>query len=395
MRILLIEDDRSTGEFLSATLSAHRYAVDVVADGAAGLELASHWHYDLILLDILLPTLNGIEVCRRLRDQGCQTPILMLTTQDSNDAVIAGLDAGADDYVTKSCDPSQLLARVRALLRRSGAAATTPVLTWGPLCLDPALTQVTYNGAKLMLRPKEYSLLELFLRYPHRILSRSAIIEHLWPIEETPVEGSVTNLIKDLRYRLKSAGIQTDPIETVYGLGYRLKTAPVEAQLSSARTRSAAPPSRVQSAASSNKARGQLAIQQIGERFCRSVEQRLDLLEAAAQSLQTDRLHVPQQRAAKLEAHKLAGGLGTFGYIQASHIAQAIEHLLERLLEGDASQESEVPVSEQFAELLTALKQALMKSPADELCSSVYPDNNPSNHAKDSLISPALVCLGS
>ena len=137
MKVLLVEDDQQTSELLSATLSAHRYAVDAIADGSEGLDLATHWSYDLILLDLLLPTLSGIEVCRRRPAQNCQTPILMLTTKASNEDVIARLDAGADDYVAKSCDSSQLLARVCVLMRRISSASAAPLLTWESLRLNP------------------------------------------------------------------------------------------------------------------------------------------------------------------------------------------------------------------------------------------------------------------
>lgn len=369
MKILLVEDDPTTSEFLSATLFNHRYAVDAIADGGAGLELALQWSYDLILLDILLPTLNGIEVCRRLRDRGCQTPILMLTMKDSNEDVIAGLDAGADDYVAKSCDPAQLLARVRALVRRGRSASSSPVLTWEHLCLDPALARVTYRQQPIALRPKEYSLLELFLRHPQRIFSRSAIIDHLWSMEETPVEGSITNLIKDLRQRLKSTGMSADLIETVYGVGYRLKACPAEPQTAGAQDKlttgqkieEITPISLISRGWDDDRATRQsgfVAIQQITERFRLSLEQRLVTLEAAVRSLQSGNLSLQQQQVAKGEAHKLAGGLGTFGCLKASEVAQAIEHLLE-------SNQSP-PSANQLAHLLKKLKRELAEPvPAD------------------------------
>lgn len=364
MKILLIEDDPHTTAFLVATLSAHHYAIDLIADGAAGLELATQWEYDLILLDVLLPTLDGVEACRRLRAQGCQTPVLMLTVKNSNEDIVAGLDAGADDYVAKSCDPSQLLARVRALMRRSGSASSAPLLTWGHLCFDPASAQVTYNHEPIALRPKEYNLLELFLRYPQRIFSRSTIIDHLWSMEETPVEGSVTNLIKDLRHRLKVVGVEADMIETVYGLGYRLKAAPIkdrktEIRRDGERENKGIPPispSRGWDDEMPGRSqRGIAAIWQITDQFQGSLEPRIALLEAAARSLQTGNMNLSQQQAARTEAHKLAGGLGTFGYIKASAIAQT----MERLLEKDVSQESQL--AHQFTHLLHELKQALAK----------------------------------
>lgn len=366
MKILLIEDDPHISAFLLATLSAHHYAVDLIADGSAGLDLATQWSYDLILLDVLLPTLNGVEVCRRLRAQGCQTPVLMLTVKDSNEDVVAGLDAGADDYVAKSCDSSQLLARVRALMRRSGSASSSPILTWGQLCFDPASAHVTYADQPIALRPKEYNLLELFLRYPQRIFSRSTIIDHLWSMEETPVEGSVTNLIKDLRHRLKFAGIDTDIIETVYGLGYRLKAAPAAAQ--EARLGRDAEKAQRDSTPASVSAenwdddwnersqRGIAAIQHITEQFQVSLEQRIALLDIVMRSLLSGTCSLQQQQSACIELHKLAGGLGTFGYIKASAIAQT----MERLLEKDLSQETRLV--NQFAHLLGELKQTLTKT---------------------------------
>uniref|UniRef100_A0A832M4Q7 Response regulator n=1 Tax=Oscillatoriales cyanobacterium SpSt-402 TaxID=2282168 RepID=A0A832M4Q7_9CYAN len=358
MKILLIEDDQHTSEFLSATLSSHRYAVDAIADGSMGLELATQWSYDLILLDVLLPTLDGIEVCRSLRAQDCQTPILMLTVKDSSEDVVAGLDAGADDYLAKSCDSSQLLARVRALLRRSGTSSLTPVLTWEHLCLDPVSAQVTYKQQAIALRPKEYSLLELFLRHPKRIFSRSAIIDHLWSMDDTPVEGSVTNLIKDLRHRLKTAGMDTDLIETVYGLGYRLKSAPVEERENQGHEDIEATSIHALVADRDHdwgirRQRGITAIQKIAERFRVSLEQRITALESAERSLQAGNFTLQQREAARKEAHKLAGGLGTFGYTQASEIAQSIENVL------DKQWNQETQLVQKFSQLLAELKQEL------------------------------------
>lgn len=349
MKILIIEDDRNTSEFLSNTLCANRYAVDVIADGISGLEMASQWSYDLILLDVLLPGLNGVEVCRRLRDRGCQTPILMLTMKDSNEDVIAGLDAGADDYVAKSCASSQLLARVRALLRRGRNALLSPVLTWGLLRLDPALVQVTYNQKLIPLRPKEYNLLELFLCHPQRILSRSKIIDHLWSIDDTPVEGSVTNLIKDLRRRLKSAGMNEELIETVYGLGYRLNTPPRESsEMVGQETLEGKDDRDVQ------QQRARMAIQQALEQFQVSLEARIAVLEAMERSLQAGNFNGQKQIAAQIEAHKLAGGLATFGCVKAAEIAQEIERLLEKAIE-------EMRLANQFSQLVEDLKRELAK----------------------------------
>ncbi|HEY9302336.1 MAG TPA: response regulator transcription factor, partial [Phormidium sp.] len=226
MKILLVEDDQFTRELLLAKLTTHRYIVELAADGQIGLELATLWNYDLIILDLQIPKLDGISVCRQLRSSGCTTPILILTAKDSNDDIVTGLDAGADDYVAKPFDPAQLLARIRALLRRGSVNVSVTVLSWGNLSLDPALAQVKYQQQIVTLRSKEYNLLELFLRYPQRIFSRNAIIDHLWKIDNCPTEHAVTNLIKDLRRQLKAAGMKEELIDTVYGLGYRVKTPP-------------------------------------------------------------------------------------------------------------------------------------------------------------------------
>lgn len=227
MKVLLIEDDKPTVLLLSGALTAQYYTIDVAADGQIGVDLATAWDYDLILLNMLIPKVDGISLCHQLRSQGYQKPILLLTTKNSHTDIIRGLDAGADDYVTKPYDLSELLARIRALLRRGEKPLTPAVIAWEALSLNPVSARVTYNGHKLSLTPKEYKLLALFLRNPQRIFSRSAIIDRLWSIDVSPTEGAVTNLIKDLRQKLKTAGLTIDLLETVYGMGYRLKTPPI------------------------------------------------------------------------------------------------------------------------------------------------------------------------
>jgi len=356
MKILLVEDDQDTRDLLTAILGSHHYVVDAIADGPTALSLVEQWPYDLILLDILLPSLSGIEVCRQLRAQACQTPILMLTVKDSNEDVIAGLDAGADDYVAKSCESSQLLARVRALLRRRGSVEASPILSWGDLSLDPVSAQVTYQQQAIPLRPKEYNLLELFLRHPQRIFSRSAIIDHLWSMDDPPIEASITNLIKDLRGRLKTAGMTTDLIETVYGLGYRLKSIPSEAASPQKAPSKGASPTPTSTPHSDEyperEHRGVAMIQKITQRFQVSLDRRIVALEGIGRSLQASPLTAQQQQEFRREIHKLAGGLGTFGYTRASEIAQE----MEALFDDDLNPCLRV---DQFTPLLAALKQEL------------------------------------
>ncbi|PZV06873.1 MAG: hypothetical protein DCF32_08840 [Leptolyngbya sp.] len=355
MKILLIEDDSSTRELLVFHLTAARYTVEQAADGIIAQELAALWSYDLILLDINIPRLDGISLCRYLRGQGVSTPILMLTAQAQDEDVITGLDAGADDYVTKPFEVSQVLARIRALLRRGARATTIPPLVWGQLCLDPALAQVTYSGQVVPLTPKEYSLLELFLRHPQRVFSRSAILDHLWTIDDSPTEGAVTNLVKDLRNRLKRSGVAENVIQTVYGLGYRLRDLPpslaADNDFHGPSTTARAKTEPRTNAASKGK-----ALEAIAARFQASIQQRLAVVEAAVRSLQAGNLPAQQRAIAQDEAHRLAGGLGTFGYDEGSIYARQIELLL-----GDCPlQTTEV---DQLSRHLLDLKQTLALAP--------------------------------
>ena len=220
MRILLIEDDQVLSDILVQSLSSQHYAVDLVDNGQLGWEYAQEGPYDLIVLDVGLPELDGISLCQQLRSEGLATPILLMTAKDAPEERIRGLDAGADDYLTKPLDLGELQARVRALLRR-GEVAQSPVIEMENLSLDPSSCQVTYAGKPLKLTPKEYNLMELFLRNPSRVFSRGQIVEHLWTFDDPPLEDSVKAHVKGLRRKLKAAGA-VDWIENVYGLGYRL-----------------------------------------------------------------------------------------------------------------------------------------------------------------------------
>ncbi|HLO50234.1 MAG TPA: response regulator transcription factor, partial [Kamptonema sp.] len=179
MRILLVEDDDRIAQALAEALTDQHYAVDIAADGQEGWDFAESNNYDLILLDLMLPKINGIILCKKLRSSGLQTPILMLTAKDTSTDKVIGLDAGADDYVIKPFDLPELAARIRALLRR-GSTTLPPVLEWGNLRLNPNTCDVTYESNLLHLTPKEYTLLELFLRTGGRVLTRSAILDRLW-----------------------------------------------------------------------------------------------------------------------------------------------------------------------------------------------------------------------
>jgi DNA-binding response OmpR family regulator len=222
MKILLVEDDLRIAKALAEALEDKQYLVDLATDGQTGWDLMETFDYDLILLDIMLPKIDGICLCQRLRKKGSIIPVLMLTAKDTSEDKVMGLDVGADDYVVKPFDLAELMARIRALLRRN-SSSKVPILEWGQLSLDPSNNEVMYGGQKLHLTPKEYGLLELFLRNSHQILTRSLILDHLWPFDDPPTEDAIKVHVKELRKKLKLLGAPPDLIETVYGVGYRLK----------------------------------------------------------------------------------------------------------------------------------------------------------------------------
>jgi len=227
MRILLVEDDRQLGEGLAEALTDGGYIVNWVTDGEAGWSQATQFDYEVVLLDVMLPKINGIHLCQQLRAAGKHIPILMLTARDTNTDKVAGLDAGADDYVVKPFDLLELLARLRALIRRSSFEEATLMLSWGKLQLDPATHETFWDGLMLKLTPKEFDLLETFLRSGRRVLSRSVLIEQCWSMGALPDEETVKSHIKGLRQKLRRAGAPSDFIETVHGVGYRLKQLPM------------------------------------------------------------------------------------------------------------------------------------------------------------------------
>lgn len=336
MRILVVEDDDFIAKALTAVLSSQHYAVEVAADGQAGWELVESFAYDLILLDVMLPKLDGISLCRRLRSHGLKTPILLLTGRDSSHDKAIGLDAGADDYLVKPFDQEELFARVRALLRRGGSTSQ-PILKWGNLQLDPSSCEVTYETHLVQLTSKEYSLLELFLRNSRRVFSCSAILERIWSFDKIPGEEAVRTQIKGLRQKLKTAGA-ADLIETVYGIGYRLK--PLEAHT-----------------ASQHQQQTLTALTGVWERFKPRISEQVAVLEQAVAAISKNTLTQELRAKAEQEAHTLAGSLGTFGFGEGSAIAKKIEHLLPAELAAGTKE------AKQFHKLVTALRQEIERTP--------------------------------
>jgi len=222
MKILIVEDDERIANPLAKDLRYQNHTVDLARDGLEGWEYTQAAQYDLILLDLMLPKLDGITLCQKLRQLGNHALILMLTAKDTTEDKIIGLDAGADDYLVKPFKLEELAARIRALSRRLSDIKSL-VLEYGNLKLDPSSQKVSYEGNFLELTPKEYQILEYFLRYPSKVLTRSALLDKLWDFEASSSEETIRTHITNLRKKLKTAGSPDNFIETVYGVGYRLK----------------------------------------------------------------------------------------------------------------------------------------------------------------------------
>jgi diguanylate cyclase (GGDEF)-like protein len=224
MRILLIDSDIIFSNHLKTYLNKQSYTVDIATNGQEGLEFIEVYNYALIILDIMLPKVDGISFCSQLRAKGVQISILILTERDTSYDKISALDAGADDYAKKSISLPELEAKIRALLRRK-VVNLSPILEWGNLKIDPKKNQVSYSNIKLNLTAKEYALLDLLMRNSEKIHSQGSILNQIWSLENEPASGdTLRTLIKRLRQKLKTVG-STDLIETIYGLGYRLNPA--------------------------------------------------------------------------------------------------------------------------------------------------------------------------
>src|SRR6476661_5155756 len=221
MRILIVEDDADLAQFIRKGLKEEHYVVDVAADGEAGLALALDNSYDLMILDIMLPKLDGLSLCRRIRDKGISTPVLLLTARNNVETKVSGFDTGADQFMPKPFAFAELLARIRALLRR-GSSQQIVHLQAADLRLDPASHRVWRAGQEISLTNKEYALLEFLLRNKNRVLTRTAIIEHIWDISYDPMTNIVDAHIKALRAKV-DRDFSPQLIATVRGAGYMLE----------------------------------------------------------------------------------------------------------------------------------------------------------------------------
>jgi DNA-binding response OmpR family regulator len=228
MKILIVEDDRKVAGFIEQGLKEEGYVVDVAADGEEATMLAHVYEYDVILLDVVMPKKNGFQVASELRREGRTTPIMMLTSRDSTEDVVRGLDAGADDYLAKPFKFDELLARVRALHRRGGAEVQE-ALQFGPVRMDRLRHVSSVDGKTLDLTPKEFQLLEYFLLHPEQVIRRTTLLEKVWDMHFDPESNVVDVHVGNLRRKLKEAtGINL--IATVRGVGFTLRMESTPAQ---------------------------------------------------------------------------------------------------------------------------------------------------------------------
>lgn len=221
MRVLLIEDDVTIARLLKEGLEDESYAVDVANDGSEGYRTAAADDYDVIILDIMLPEMNGYEVCRALRNDGNKTPILMLTARDAERDIVEGLDTGADDYLAKPFSFDVLLARIRALLRRPNEKLEE-ILQVGDLKLDPSSKKVTRASQEISLTAKEYGVLEYLMRNKGKVLSKEQIISHVWDFDADVLPNNVELFIMFLRRKIDKP-FKLKLIHTVSGFGYKLE----------------------------------------------------------------------------------------------------------------------------------------------------------------------------
>jgi DNA-binding response OmpR family regulator len=221
MRILVVEDNRRLSAALARALEDAGYAVDAAYDGIEGQERAESAPYDAVILDLMLPGRNGLTVCRALRDRRVNAPILMLTARDTITDRVRGLDSGADDYLVKPFALSELLARLRAVLRRDGPDRH-PLLRAGDITLDPATREVERRNQRVELAPRLFALLELLMRHPNQVLTREAIEAHIWSYDYEGVSNVVDVYVRRLRRALDDP-FDEKVVVTMRGVGYRLR----------------------------------------------------------------------------------------------------------------------------------------------------------------------------
>lgn len=339
MKILVVEDDIPVAEILVHAMVKNHWIVEHAIDGALGLALAKSQTYDLIILDINLPKINGIDICKQLRNDNCAIPILLLTAENSINSQIKGLNSGANDYVIKPFNIDLVCAKARSLVRKE--KASNPILTWENIQIDSNRNEVFCHGKRINLRAKEFNLLELFLLNPRRIYSRRSILDLLWNSASESGEETVSTHIKCLRKKLKEAGV-SNPIETVYGLGYRLRipsTHPASPQTHNQHDQKPVVIHRQEQASNSvndyylpHHLDSLHPIDSIKlktwNKFKSKYFEQIEFLENHVNVFYS-KLDLELKRECQRIAHKLIGSMGMFGFLEVSQLARQLEELIQ------------------------------------------------------------------
>jgi len=362
MRILVVDDDKILVDVLKRSLSGQRHIVDAAEDGQMGWEYVQTGEYEMVLLDVNMPGLDGVSLCEKMRSEGYATPILLMTAKNASQDRILGLDAGADDYLTKPLDLEELNARVRSLSRR-GEVATTNVLDVNGLTLDANSCEISYQQQPIKLTAKEYSLLEIFLRNPVRVFSRSQILDKLWTFDDPPLEDSVKAHIKGLRKKLKKAGV-VDWIENVYGIGYRLN--PKVAESEQSKTNNFAPVEQ-----EFNR-----KMEQMWLKYQAKMSERMKVLQNAVLAVKKTELTTELHHKAERSAHKMAGVLGMFSRDAGTDIAREIETLLQDNAQLNLQQQEQFITLVEDLDRLLALDETVSTETTDRANLLLISDNS-------------------
>jgi DNA-binding response OmpR family regulator/HPt (histidine-containing phosphotransfer) domain-containing protein len=348
MKLLIVNNDQASAGQLSKTLSKHYCVIDVAADGQTALAMIQQWDYDAVLLNFKSPGQDSIHFCRQMRQQGCNIPVLMLIPHADTNAAVTSLEAGADDCVPESTETRLLLARLKALRRRQTQEFSNSLLSWGPLKLDMNQFRVSYHDDPIYLSSREYRLLELFLQNPKRVFTRDAILDRLWPIDDPPSTATVTNLVKDLRRKLKDVGVVGQPIRTVHGIGYQLSPPPLTIEEPAIFIKD-----------ETCRAESQPFVDHpLVQAFQQQLQEYLTRISDLALALQRDALTLELQQQVRAVAHTFAVMLDSLGYSQASNTLRTIDYCLASSLPFPSAK------TKHLQELLCQLQQHLAQPPS-------------------------------